>query len=132
MKALKKVKNNKNRNPFDNNISNNNNLIELDELRTSTDNMDEIDNIDDNILENSQIGDSKIVKEKEEIEIIKKKINTSFKNMWCENELSIHRNILDVAFNLKKNDKEYEHNINAINKLLDGKDKQIIDLLNKL
>tara|TARA_B110000967_G_C18676954_1_gene456002 strand:- start:24 stop:839 length:816 start_codon:yes stop_codon:yes gene_type:complete len=129
MKALKKVKNNKNRNPFDDNSSNNNKLIDLDDLQTNVDNIDDIDN---NILESSQIGDIKIVKEKEEIEIIKKKINTSFKNMWCENELSIHKNILDVAFNLKKNNKEYEHNINAINKLLDGKDKQIIDLLNKL
>ena len=52
--------------------------------------------------------------------------------MWSDKELSIHRNILDLAYNLKKNNKEYEHNINAINKLLDGKDKQIIDLLNKL
>lgn len=81
--------------------------------------------------DNNKLDESNIIKNTE-IENIKNKINTSFKNMWIDNELTIYRDILNVAYDLKKEGKEYEHNINAINKLLDGKDNQIINLLNKL
>lgn len=124
-KSLIIVKRNKKKNPYDNDrdIDPNENLNLDNKLKN-------VNNTDNN-LENNLLNDSKVLTENE-ISNIKKKINNSFKNMWNDNEITIHRNILEVAYSLKKDGKDYEHNINAINKLLDGKDKQIINLLNKL
>ena len=118
-------------NPFDNeNIIDNNENLNLEFNENNRNNFDENNNIE-NKSDGNLLNESKVLTENE-INNIKRKINNSFKNMWNDNEIKIHRNILEVAYIQKKEGKDFEHNINAINKLLDGKDKQIINLLNKL
>jgi len=130
-KSLIIVKRNKEMNPFDNeNIIDNNENLNLEFNENNRNNFDENNNIE-NKSDGNLLNESKVLTENE-INNIKRKINNSFKNMWNDNEIKIHRNILEVAYIQKKEGKDFEHNINAINKLLDGKDKQIINLLNKL